>query len=116
MARTLRTQIRSILAIEERAWTPPIVETEAIRGEGIPELWERIEDHRAWLAEEGRFEQRRRAHLEAEVFSLASARALRRLHARVEADPRLRERLDQMHARTLDPLSCMLQLFDEVFE
>jgi len=115
MAKTLRAQIRSILTLERRAWTPPIVETEAVRGEGIDKLWDKIAEHRAFLAEEGRFEARRRANLEHEVFTLASARAMRRMRARVEEDPRLRELLDAMHRREMDPLTCTMRLFEEVF-
>jgi LAO/AO transport system kinase len=115
MARALRSQVRSILTLEKRAWTPPIIETEATRGEGIDRLWEQVLAHREHMAQEGRFEARRRANLETEVFTLASARALRRLQARVEVDPRLRELLDAMHRRELDPLSCTMQLFEEVF-
>ena len=115
MAKTLHAQIRSVLTLERRDWVPPIVDTEAIRGEGIERLWEQIHEHRAFLAEDGRLAARRRANLESEVFTLASARALRRLQARVEEDPRLRELLDAMHRRELDPLSCTMQLFEEVF-
>ncbi len=116
MARTLHSQVRSILTLERREWTPPIVETEAVRGEGIDRLWEQVHAHREFMAQDGRFAARRRANLESEVFTLASARALRRLQARVEEDPRLRELLDAMHRRELDPLSCTMQLFEEVFD
>lgn len=115
MAHALRAQIRSILTLEQRDWTPPIVETEALRGEGVDRLVEQIEEHRAWLAEEGRLEARRRSNLEREVYTLASARAVRELHARVDADPRLRELLDAMHRREVDPLVTMDRIFREVF-
>ena len=115
MARTLHAQVRSMLTLERREWTPPVVETEALRGEGIPRLWECIDEHRAHMAEGNRFAERRRANLETEVFGLASTRALRRLQARVEEDPRLRELLDAMHRRELDPLTCTTRLFEEVF-
>ncbi|MCB0877935.1 MAG: methylmalonyl Co-A mutase-associated GTPase MeaB, partial [Thermoleophilia bacterium] len=115
MARTLHSQVRSILTLEKRDWTPPIVETEAVRDEGIERLWDVIREHREFMAQDGRFQARRRANLESEVFTLASARAMRRLHARVEEDPRLRELLDAMHRRELDPLTCTMRLFEEVF-
>ncbi|MCW2928300.1 MAG: Transporter [Thermoleophilia bacterium] len=116
MARTLHAQVRSILTLERTDWVPPIVETEAVRGEGIDTLWKRIFEHREFLAQEGRFEARRRANLESEVYTLASARALRRLQARVNEDPRLRQLLDGMHRRELDPLTTTMRLFEEVFE
>ena len=72
-AKTMVNEVRSILALDaERDWKPPIVLTEAVRGEGIDELWEHVEEHRAFLEAEGLLEERRRAHLAAEVFAVAS--------------------------------------------
>ena len=50
--------------------------TEAVRGEGVDELWDAIESHRAYL-ERGAGGSRSAAarKLAAEVFALASARA-----------------------------------------
>src|SRR5207244_13655634 len=49
-AKTMLNEVRSILALDtERAWKPPIVLTEAIRGEGVDTLWEKIEAHRAFV-------------------------------------------------------------------
>ena len=46
-AKTMLNEVRSILALDrERAWRPPIVLTEAVRGENVPELWAKIEEHR----------------------------------------------------------------------
>jgi LAO/AO transport system kinase len=115
MAHALRSQVRSVLTLERREWTPPIVETEAIRSEGIDTLWEKVREHREFMSHDGRFELRRRENLENEVYNLASARALRRLQARVNEDPRLRELLDAMHRRELDPLTTTMRLFEEVF-
>src|SRR5882762_4451440 len=75
-AKTMLNEVRSILALDrESEWRPPIVLTEATRGENVPELWEKIEAHRAYLAQFGRLEERRARNLAAEVFAVASARA-----------------------------------------
>src|ERR671939_468168 len=48
-AKTMLNEVRSVLSLDrERAWRPPIVLTEAIRGEHVPELWEKIQEHRAF--------------------------------------------------------------------
>src|SRR5204862_6937688 len=75
-AKTMLNEVRSILSLDkDRPWRPPIVLTEASRGENVGELWEKIEKHRAFLEGEGLLEQRRRENLAAEVFAVASARA-----------------------------------------
>src|ERR671928_1828451 len=46
-ARTMRTEIRSVLSLDrDREWRVPIVETEALQGKGIEELWQAVLDHR----------------------------------------------------------------------
>src|SRR5213594_3111789 len=63
-AKTMLSEVRSILALDhERAWKPPIVLTEAMRGENVPELWAKVEEHRAQLEAEGGLEERRRKNL-----------------------------------------------------
>jgi len=45
-------ELRAMLAIRKRTdWTPPIVRTVATTGEGVGELLEQIERHRAWRGE-----------------------------------------------------------------
>ncbi len=115
-ARELHQQVRSILKLDgERLWTPPIIETNAVSGDGIERLWEAIGEHRAHQSHEGRYAARRQANLEREVFSLAAARASAELARRAESDSRLRDLLDAMQRRELDPVSCTDRLFEEVF-
>ena len=68
-AKTMLNEVRSILALGRSEgsgdWNPPIVLTEAMRGEHVPELWEKIEEHRAFLEQSGQLEERRRANLAA---------------------------------------------------
>jgi LAO/AO transport system kinase len=45
---------------EPSAWTPPILTTTAHAGEGVEELLAEVDRHRAWLAESGELEERRR--------------------------------------------------------
>ena len=84
-AKTMLNEVRSILALDtDREWRPPIVLTEATRGENVPELWEKIEEHRAYLEESGQLEERRRAQ--------PRRRGLRRRVGAGEAASRARRR------------------------
>jgi LAO/AO transport system kinase len=96
-------------------WRPPIVLTEALRGEGVETLWEKIAEHRAWLESEGELERRRRSNLAQEVFQVASARARRHLESAVRDDPELRRLLDDVQARRLDPLTAVREILEQVF-
>jgi GTPase len=115
-AKTMLNEVRSILSLDkERAWRPPIVMTEATRGENVAELWEKIEGHRAFLEGEGLLEQRRRKNLAGEVFAVASARAKSHLERAVAGDPELRRLLDEVQSRELDPLTAVQEIMDKVF-
>jgi LAO/AO transport system kinase len=115
-AKTMLKEVRSILSLDkDRAWRPPIVLTEATQGENVPELWEKIEAHRAFLESEGLLEKRRRENLAGEVFAVASARAKAHLEDAVADDPELRRLLDEVQSRELDPLTAVREIMERVF-
>ena len=116
-AKTMLSEVRSVLSLDqERAWKPPIVLTEATRGENVPELWQKLADHRAYLEGEGLLEQRRRENLAGEVFAVASARAKAHLQRAVADDEALRRLLDEVQSRKLDPLTAVREIMREVFK
>jgi LAO/AO transport system kinase len=116
MAKTMLNEVRQVLALgPAEGWRPPIVLTEAVRGEGLEQLWEKIGEHRAWLESEGELERRRRANLAQEVFQVASTRARRHLESTVRDDPELRRLLDDVQSRRLDPLTAVREILEQVF-
>lgn len=116
MAKTMLSEVRQVLALgPKQGWQPPIVLTEAVREEGVETLWEKIEEHRAWLASEGELERRRRRNLAAEVFRVASLRARRHIEEAVREDPDLRRLLDEVQDRKLDPLTAVREILEQVF-
>ena len=115
-AKTMLNEVRSILALDrDRDWRPPIVLTEAVRGENVPDLWSRIEEHRAHLESAGLLEERRRKNLAGEVFAVATSRAKEHLQAAVAEKPELRELLDRVQSRDLDPLSAVRDILQQVY-
>lgn len=59
-ARELAGAIRLIYP-RETLWRPPVLTTSAVTGDGLPELWETVLDHRRVLTDAGEFDARRRA-------------------------------------------------------
>jgi LAO/AO transport system kinase len=115
-AKTLLNEVRSIVSLDrDRDWKVPIVLTEATRGENVPELWGKIEEHRAYLEEAGRLEERRRRNLAGEVFAVASTRAKAHLENAVADDPELARLLDEVQRRQLDPLTAVREIMEKVF-
>ncbi len=96
----VRRELRNMLALareaDEQHWHPPIVQTVAQTGEGVDEVADRLDKHRAWLQDTGELERRRIRRAREEVESIA-----------VTA---LRERWNRSHARAGS------QLLDELAE
>ena len=116
-AKTMLSEVRSILALDrEREWKPPIVLTEAMRGENVEALWEKLLEHRTYLERGGKLEERRRRNLAGEVFAVASARAKAHLEEAVADDPELRRLLDEVQRRELDPLTAVREIMEKVFK
>jgi len=89
--------------------------TEAVKGEGIEELWEKVTQHREHLESNGLLDERRRKNLAGEVFAVASARAKTHLEEAVADDPELRRLLDEVQRRELDPLTAVREILQKVF-
>jgi LAO/AO transport system kinase len=113
LADTMVREIRGVLSLgEQKGWRVPIVRTEASRGEGIPELWEKITEHRAYIEAEGLLEERRRRNLMNEVLELATHRLRRKLRAAVAEDEEAQALLDEVVKRKLDPASAATRLLE----
>jgi LAO/AO transport system kinase len=115
-AKTMLNEVRSILGLDrDREWKPPIVLTDATRGENVAELWEKIAAHRAYLQDSGQLEARRAKNLAGEVFSVASARAKQHLEHAVSGDPELERLLKAVQRRELDPMTAVREILEKVF-
>jgi LAO/AO transport system kinase len=115
-AKTMVNEVRSILALDtEETWHPPIVLTEAVKGEGIDELWDRVTEHRRHLEDNGLLAERRARNLAGEVFAVASARAKTYLEQAVTDDPELARLLGEVQRRELDPLTAVREILEKVF-
>ena len=87
-------------------WEPPIVEVSALEGTGLAELWAEVERHRAFLADEGRLDARRREGLARQLRALAADRLARRVDA--AADEAFVDALiDEVADRRLDPAAAV---------
>ena len=109
-------EVRSIVGLAEPDRRPPILLTEAVRGENIAELWEKLEEHRAALERDGRLDERRRRNLAREVFAVASGRAKTHLEVAVADDPELQRLLEEVERRELDPLTAVREIMEKVFK
>ncbi|MBA2944608.1 methylmalonyl Co-A mutase-associated GTPase MeaB [Streptomyces himalayensis] len=90
-------------------WRPPIVKTVAARGEGIEEVVEALEKHRAWMEERGVLAERRLARAAGEVETIAVT-ALRERIGDLHGDRRLSALAERIVAGELDPYAAADEL------
>ncbi len=96
------------------AWWPPIVRTVAVRGEGIDELVDAIDDHREHVASTGELATRRRRRALHGVREIALGRVRDRFARLGGDDPLLDDLAARVEARELDPYSAADQLLAAV--
>ncbi|GHE62865.1 MULTISPECIES: methylmalonyl Co-A mutase-associated GTPase MeaB [Streptomyces] len=92
-------------------WRPPIVKTVAARGEGVDEVVEALEKHRAWMEERGVLAERRRARAAREVETIAVT-SLRERIGDLHGDRRLSALADRIVAGDLDPYRAADELVE----
>jgi LAO/AO transport system kinase len=104
---TMVREIKGVLTLAPQGdWPVPIVKTEAHRGEGIEELAAKLAAHREHVVAQGTLSERRRRNLMNEVLGIATMRLRRALQATLREDAEVRELLDEVVARRLDPASA----------
>ncbi|MCU0308869.1 MAG: methylmalonyl Co-A mutase-associated GTPase MeaB [Thermoleophilia bacterium] len=110
----LRAELEAALGLVPAGpWTPPVVMTQALDGTGIPELWDAVGEHRAFLAGEGRLAARSAAGMDRQLRALVLERLARRLDE--AADPAFMGALvDLVLARELDPPTAADRLLDRL--
>jgi LAO/AO transport system kinase len=96
-------------------WRPSVVRTVAARGEGIDEVVEALEKHRAWMAERGVLAERRTRRAAREVETIAVT-ALRERIADLSGDRRLDALAERIVAGALDPYAAADELVAGVTE
>jgi LAO/AO transport system kinase len=110
---TMVREVKTALSLgAQGSWTVPVVRTEAAKGEGVAELLEKIDEHRAHIEAEGTLEERRARNLRNEVLGLAAARLRRELEARAEGDAGVAELLDRVVSREIDPATAARELLE----
>ena len=112
-ARELRHMISLGPSGQAGAWKPPVLKVIATRGEGLGELVEAIDEHRAWLESSGTGMARRRTRARSEIQGIALA-ALQARFAGVGGDGALDGLADDVAAGRTDAFTAADRIVAEV--
>jgi LAO/AO transport system kinase len=83
-----------ILAPRSANWSPPVVTCSALTGEGIPELWAAVLDHRERMSKSGELEARRRTQQVKWMWAMLEER----MFAQLRSSAALKTKLPQIEA------------------
>jgi LAO/AO transport system kinase len=106
---TARDLAQMLSLAKDRPWKTPILRTSAQSGDGLPQLIEAIDRHRAWSRESGDYRARRRAAARSEVEALLQEALLRELEGRV-GESRLDAAVTRVADRAIDPYAAVEEL------
>jgi len=110
-----KCEIRGVLSLAPADGRPtPILKTEALRGEGVAELAEEIDQHRAFIEAEGALAERRRRNLRSEVIAICTHRMRRKLEQQVDEGDAFSELFDAVVERKIDPASAASQILEQL--
>ncbi len=101
---------------ETEGWEPPIVETVAKTGEGVPEFLDVLAEHRAWLTESGELAERARQRYAAEIRTLLRSETAALIEEELDARGGMAAYVDAVQAREIDPYSVVTELIDPLAE
>ena len=92
-------------------WRPPILETVAATGQGVPELWRELDHHRAFQEERGALDRRRARRLEDELRTIVTRRLEQRADS-LSTSASYDKVRSAMFERRLDPYQAADEILD----
>ncbi len=108
-------EINAMLDIDQHKpdWRPPVVQTNAQTGEGVPELVNKIEDHFKYLADSGQLEARGLRRSREELEELMEYKLTQELLSSLRGSPEYEEAIKKIAQRKDDPYSVAQRLIAE---
>jgi LAO/AO transport system kinase len=109
VAETVRDLEMMLDLTGEMEWRPKVVQTVATRNEGVDELWDAIEEHRAFQERTGQLARRREARLRDELRDIVLTRLREEAEERTTGE-QFEKLVAQVAARELDPYAAAAEL------
>jgi LAO/AO transport system kinase len=95
---------------EQTSWTPPVLPSVAMTGEGVDAVLSAVDRHFHYLAESGQLHVRRRARLRRRVVEVVESRVRRRLWTNADVGAWLDEQLPALEAGSRNPFDVADEL------
>ncbi len=108
-------EIRTMLEMRARndGWLPPVVKTVAVTGNGVAELFNKIEEHRRYLEESNRLSERRRQAIRNEIERIIEEKLRTAFYRQVEVKRTLEEMVGAVEERKVSPYQVAEMLWEK---
>ena len=106
------TEINAMLDLDsrERGWRPPVLLTNALTGDGIPELVDMIGEHMSYLQETGLLKEKGLQRSRDELEQIMEYKLTRELFTRLRGTPEYEQAIKKIAGRDDDPYSVAERL------
>lgn len=96
------------------AWTPPVLATVAVKGEGTQDLLEALERHSQWLERSGELAERRRKRMYQRTREVVDRAARQWIWEDTQAEQIIKERLDEAVRGTASPYEIAADVLESL--
>lgn len=96
-------------------WKPTVHVTNAEVNEGVSAVWESLKSHKCYLENSGQLLERRKHKLEAELSEIVAEIARNNLKESLEHSPQLKQLLNELLERKIDPHSAAESVVEDIF-
>jgi LAO/AO transport system kinase len=110
-ARALEMAVNRNMSSGAGHWRPPILQTVALDGSGVPEVLQAIEDHREYLCTSGLLAKRERMRIQAELLNLLQHELLDQLLDKA-GEKQIEAWIERIAARKVDVYTATRKLCD----
>lgn len=113
-ANQMAATITAMLQLGEvtKGWSPPVLLTVAQAGQGIDELWTKVQEHRKFLIDTHQLSNRRGLQRKKEFLETVEEEIARRLRILVERDPDLVATLEKVATKEAEPYSSAMEFLN----
>ena len=109
------TELKAMLDLDSSGdWKPPIVQTNSLEGKGISEFWEAAQDHRRYLEDSGKLQQRRKDRVHREFIDQVEYLVKSEVWNRIQAEVSMEELVEDLVNRRSDPYSLARELLSRI--
>jgi LAO/AO transport system kinase len=104
------TRVEQDCHIKQTTWSPSVLKTIAVEDQGVVELWQAIESHRAHLVDSGKYQEKRRERVYKETLTMVHNELFRLVRERLSLNGRLDHMVQEIMDRKRDPYSTMREI------